>query len=279
MSPNPFKAFLLRPAKNVASRVREVKGRGQDVRWHLSAFAIALEMFATPAPAAEIKVVGLEGMTPLMKELGPVFEIESGHTIVPRYGSGEEGRRIIEAREPFDVAILNPSLMRMFTGRGQIVSGTTRELFRNGTGVVVRAGARKPDISTPDALKAAILSAQSIAYSPGRASGIHVEKVLTQLGIADQMKSRTKAQLVPDVVAQAIARGEAEMGFAAMNLLVGIPGAEVVGPFPEAVQEYIIFTIGLSTIAQDPVAATAFINFLQSNTARSAMRRQGLDIF
>ena len=247
--------------------------------WHLSAFAIALEMFATPAPAAEIKVVGLAGMTPLMKELGPVFEIEFGHTIVPRYGSGEEGRRIIEAREPFDVAILNPSLMRMFTERGQIVSGTTRELFRNGTGVVVRAGARKPDISTPDALKAAILSAQSIAYSPGRASGIHVEKVLTQLGIADQMKSRTKAQLVPDVVAKAIARGEAEMGFAAMNLLVGVPGAEVVGPFPEAVQEYIIFTIGLSTIAQDPVAATAFINFLQSNTARSAMRRQGLDIF
>jgi len=240
-------------------------------------FAIALGMFATPVLAAEIKVVGLAGMTPLMKELGPVFETQSGHKIVPRYGSGDEGRRIIEAGEPFDVAVLSPPLIRMFGERGKIVSGSVRELFRNGTGVVVRAGARKPDISTSDALKAAILNAQSIAYSPGRASGIHVEKVLTQLGIADQMKSRTKAQPVPDVVAKAIASGEAEMGFAAMNLLVGVPGAEAVGPFPEAVQEHIVFTIGLSTFAQDPAAATALIKFLQSDTARSMMRRQGLE--
>jgi molybdate transport system substrate-binding protein len=173
---------------------------------------------------------------------------------------------------------LNPPLIRTFSEQGRIVSGTVRELFRNGTGVVVRAGARKPDISTPDAFKAAILNAQSIAYSPGRASGIHVEKVLTQLGIADQMKSRIKAQPVPDVVAKNVASGEAEIGFAAMNLLVGVPGTEVVGPFPETLQEYIVFTVGLSTSAQDPGAATALINFLQSETARSVMRRQGLEL-
>jgi molybdate transport system substrate-binding protein len=247
--------------------------------WRLSLFAIAFGMFATPAPSAEIRVVGLAGMTPLMKELGPVFETQSGHKIVPRYGSGEEGRRIIEAGEPFDVVVLNPPLTRMFVERGKIVSATVRELFRNGTGVVVRAGARKPDISTPDAFKAAILNAQSIAYSPGRASGIHVEKVLTRLGIADQMTSRTRAQPAPDVVAKAVASGEAEMGFAAMNLLVGVPGAEVVGPFPEALQEHIVFTIGLSTSAQDPGAATVLIQFLQSETARSVMRRQGLEPF
>jgi molybdate transport system substrate-binding protein len=247
--------------------------------WRLSALAVAIAIFARPLTAAEIRVVGLAGMTPLMNELGPVFESQSGHKIVSRYGSGEDSRRIIEAGDPFDIAVLNPPLIQMFSERGKIVSATVRELFRNGTGVVVRAGARKPDISTPDALKAAILDAQSIAYSPGRASGIHVEKVLEQLGIADQMKSRIKAQKVPDVVAQAVARGEAEMGFAAMNLLVGAPGAEVVGPFPSALQEYIVFTVGLSTSARDATAANGLINFLQSNAARSLMRRQGLEPF
>jgi molybdate transport system substrate-binding protein len=104
-----------------------------------------------------------------------------------------------------------------------------------------------------------------------------VDTVLAQLGIADQMKSRTKAQPVPDVVAKAVAGGDAEMGFAAMNLLVGVPGAEVVGPFPKALQEYIVFTIGLSTSARDAAAANALANFLQSETARSVMRRQGLE--
>ncbi|MBX9778146.1 MAG: molybdate ABC transporter substrate-binding protein [Xanthobacteraceae bacterium] len=241
-----------------------------------SVFAIALGMFASPACSAEIKIVGLAGMTPLMKELGPVFEAQSGHKIVPRYGSGDEGRRVIEAGDPFDIAVLNPPLMRMFAEQGKIASGTVRELFRNGTGVVVRAGARKPDVLTPDSFKAAILNAQSIAYSPGRASGIHVEKVLTQLGIADQVKSKIKPQPVPDVVAKAVASGEAEMGFAAMNLLVGISGAEVVGPFPKTLQEYIVFTLGLSISAQEPEAATALIKFLQSEAARSVMRRQGL---
>lgn len=245
--------------------------------WRLPMATIALTLLAVPALSAEIRVVGLAGMTPLMKELGPVFEIQSGHKIISRYGSGADGRRIIEAGEPFDVAVLNPPLIRMFSEQGKIVSGTGRDLFRNGTGVVVRAGAPKPDISTPDAFKAAVLNAQSVAYSPGRASGIHVEKVLAQLGIAEQLKSKTKAQPLPDVVAKAVASGEAEIGFAAMNLLVGVPGTELVGPFPKPLQEYIVFTIGLSASAQDPAAANAFINFLRSETARSVMLRQGLE--
>lgn len=243
----------------------------------LSWVAVALVMWTAPASPAEVRVIGLAGMTPLMKELDPVFERQSGHKIVPRYGSGADGRRIIEAGEPFDVAVLNPQLIRMFSEQGKIVGGTARELFRNGTGVVIRAGAVKPDISTPEAFKAAVMNAQSIAYSPGRASGIHVERVLAQLGIADHSKSKTKAQPRPDDVAAAVARGEAELGFAAMNLLVGVADAEVVGPFPAPLQDYIVFTIGLSTSAQDRTAANSLIEFLQSETARTVMRRQGLE--
>jgi len=245
--------------------------------WRASMVAVVFGMFATPLAASDVHVVGLAGMRPLMNELGPVFEAQTGHKVVARYGSGEESRRIVEAGEPFDVSVLNPALTRTFVEQGKIADASVRELFRNGTGVVIRAGAPKPDISTPDALKRAILNVATIAYSPGRASGIHVEKVLAQLGIADQMRSRTKAQPLPDVVAKAVANGEAEMGFAAMNLLVGVPGAEVVGPFPAAVQEYIVFTIGLSASARNLAAARAFVEFLQSEMARSVMRRQGLE--
>jgi molybdate transport system substrate-binding protein len=247
------------------------------ISWRASVFAIALGVLASPVVAAEISMVGLAGMRPLMNELGPTFEAQSGHKIVARYGSGEESRRIVESGEPFDVAILSPALTHAFVGQGKIAGGSVRELFKNGTGVVVRAGGYKPDISTPEALRTAILNASSIAYSPGRASGIHVEKVMAQLGIADQMRSRTKAQALPDFVAKAVAAGEAEMGFAAMNLLVGVPGAEVVGPFPVAVQEYIVFTIGIGTAARDVAAARALVDFLQSEAARSVMRRQGLE--
>lgn len=213
--------------------------------WRWSCIAVALAVSTATAHSADIRVIGLAGMTPLMKELDPIFARQSGHKIIPRYGSGADGRRLIEAGEPFGVAILNLPLIKMFGEQGKIVSGTARELFRNGTGVVVRAGTPKPDISPPEAFKAALVRAQSIAFSPGWASDIHVEKVLAQLGIADQMKAKTKPQPLPDDVAATVARGDAELGFAAMNLLVGVPGADVVGSFPSALQEYIVFTIGL----------------------------------
>jgi molybdate transport system substrate-binding protein len=229
------------------------------------------------AIAAEIKVIGLTGMTPLAKELGPQFERTTGHKLVMRFGSGAEGKRLIEAGEAFDLAVLNPVLIEELTKQGKIAANTRTEIFRNGTGVVGRAGASKPDITTVEAFKLALLNARTIAYSPGRASGIHVAKVLDRLGITEQMKAKTKPQPSPERVAHAIAAGEAELGFAAMNLLIGVPGAVVIGPVPPDLQDYIVFTAGIGVAATEPQAARTLVDFLKSENARSVMKAQGLE--
>jgi molybdate transport system substrate-binding protein len=226
---------------------------------------------------AEIKIIGLAGMTPLMNELAPQFERTTGHKLVMRFGSGAEGKQLIETGEAFDLAILNPVLIDELNKQGKIAAATGTEIFRNGTGVVGRAGASKPDIATVDAFKQTVLNAESIAYSPGRASGIHVAKVLDRLGIAEQMKAKTKAQPRPENVAKAVAEGKAELGFAAMNLLIGVRGAEVLGPFPAELQDYIVFTAGLGAAAKEPQAAKVLVDFLKSEHARSVMKAQGLE--
>ena len=238
---------------------------------------VILLMSGTFTAAAEIKVIGLAGMTPLMKELAPQFERTTGHKLAMRFGSGAEGKRLIESGEAFDVAILNPVLIEELTNQSKIAAGTRTEIFRNGTGVVGRAGAAKPDIATVEAFRRALLDAKSIAYSPGRASGIHVAKVLDRLQLAEQMKPRTKPQPAPERVAQAVAEGEAELGFAAMNLLIGVRGTEVLGPFPAELQDYIVFTAGLGAAAKEPQAAKMLMDFLKSEAAKSVMKAQGLE--
>jgi molybdate transport system substrate-binding protein len=229
------------------------------------------------AAAAEIKVIGLVGMTPLMKELGPQFERSSGHKLSMRFGSGPESRRLIESGEVFDLAVLNLVLFVELTKQGRIAATTRTEIFRNGMGVAGRSGAAKPDITTVDAFKQTLLNAKTITYAPSRSSGIHLAKVLDRLGIAEQMKSKTKPQPEPDRVAQAVAAGEAELGFAAINLLIGVPGAVVIGPFPVDLQDYIVFTAGIGVAATEPQAARTLLDYMKSEPARSVMKAQGLE--
>jgi molybdate transport system substrate-binding protein len=198
------------------------------------------------AEGAEIRVIGLAGMTPLMNELGPRFERATGHRLIMRFGSGAEGKRLIEAGEAFDLAVLNPVLIDELTKQEKIAAGTRTEIFRNGTGVVIRAGASRPDIGSSEAFKQALLNAKSVAYSPGRASGIHVAKVFEQLGIAEQMKAKTRPQQAPEHVARAVA-------------------------------DYIVFTAGLGSKAAEPQAARVLLEFLKSETAKSVMKAQGLE--
>ncbi len=172
--------------------------------------------------AAEIKIIGLAGMTPLMNELAPQFERTTGHKLVMRFGSGAEGKQLIETDETFDLAVLNPLLIaRRWPNRARLpVSDAHRNIpKRNGRGRPrgrIRAGHYDGR-----SVQANLLNAELIAYSPGRASGIHVE-VLDRLGIAELMKAKTKAQPRPEDVAKAVAEGKAELGFAAMNLLIGV---------------------------------------------------------
>jgi molybdate transport system substrate-binding protein len=142
--------------------------------------------------------------------------------------------------------------------------------------MVVRAGAPKPDISSVDALRRALLAAKSVAYSDS-ASGIHIRtEVFPRLGIAEQMKS--KAREIPgEPVGQVVARGEAEIGFQQLSELLPVPGIQIVGPLPPELQKITIFAAGITTDARAPEAARALIQFLASSATYPVIRKSGLE--
>jgi molybdate transport system substrate-binding protein len=152
---------------------------------------------------------------------------------------------------------------------------TIVDVARVGYGVIVRAGAAKPDVSTPDALKQTLLAAPSIAFVPASAAGAYVTSVFERLGIGEKMKAKTKQESAPVKIAPAVARGDAALGVFLMNVLVG-PGVELVGPFPAELQQELVFTAAVAADSKVADAAKTLIDFLRTPAAAAAIRAAGM---
>ncbi len=178
-------------------------------------FAVALSLTMAMAPiaavqAAELKVLAGGSMTASLKELGPRFEKATGHKLDMTFAATPELIKM-STSAPFDLGVVPIDVMKNDAAKAKF-AGTPSNIARVGYGVAVKAGAPKPDVSTPDALKAALLKAQSIAVFPGSAAGAFVQKTFERLGIAEQIKDRLKVQAAPGAIPQAVAKGEAELG-------------------------------------------------------------------
>ena len=182
------------------------------------------------AQAAEVKVITGVAMSAVMGELGPQFERTTSHKLVIWYGNTVTIRRRLEAGDAFDLYVGGG--MAQLVKQGKIAADTRTEIARVGIGVGVRAGAPKPDISSAEAFKRALLNAKSIAYLEGGLIGTYLKVLFQRLGIAEQMKAKTKPYRKG---LAGVADGEAELGFALTNeLLSFFSGVELVGPFPPA---------------------------------------------
>jgi molybdate transport system substrate-binding protein len=227
--------------------------------------------------AAELKVIAGAALAPALGELSPRFERMTGHKLVIQYGILGTIRRQIEGGEEFDLAIIPTTLLDDVAKQGKIAAGTRTEIARIGMAVAARAGAPKPDISSSDAFKRALLDARSITYPPEGAVGVHLAKVFDRLGIVEQMKAKTKSQKTAERVPQAVAAGEAELGFAPSTVLLSVSGVELVGPFPPELQTYIVLTTGVGAAAKQPDAAKALINYLTTPDAVTVIKAKGLE--
>jgi molybdate transport system substrate-binding protein len=194
------------------------------------------------ANAAEIKVKAGAATTAVLKELGPQFERATGHKVALEFGLSGAFKRQIEAGESFDIAIIAPAILDDLIKQGKIVADTRADFARVGIGVAVRAGAPKPDISSVDAFKRAMINAKSITYPPEGATGVHLVKVFERLGIAEQMKTKTKPQLAAERVPEAVAEGEAEFGILGATVLLAARGVEFAGLIPPELQDYVVQT-------------------------------------
>jgi molybdate transport system substrate-binding protein len=233
------------------------------------------------AQSAEIRVISSGGFTAAYNILAPRFAQMRGKTVISAYGAsmGNAPDAIpqrLARGEPTDIIILARSALDDFAARGVVRPDSRVDLAESRIGVVVRAGAPKPDISTVDALRRTLLAAPSIAYSAS-ASGVYVStELFKRLGIEAEAAPKSR-RILSERVAAVVARGEAEIGFQQISEILGIPGAELVGPLPSEVQQVTVFSAGVLSSAPQPEAAAELIQFLSSADAAETIASTGLD--
>jgi len=243
----------------------------------MTATLFGLAMAAAPviAGAAELKVIAGGGMTIPLKELGPQFERATGHKVDIRFAATPELIKMATSGDPMDAAVVPVDVMKDAGARAKFAPEPTTDIARVGFGVAVKAGAPKPDVSTPDALKQTLLNAKSIAFLPASAAGSYVIKVFDRLGIADAMKAKTKAQTTTGDIPKAVANGDAELGVFLTNVLIA-PGVELAGTFPGDLQQDLVFTGAVATGSKDAAAAKAFLDYLKTPEAVAVIKAKGM---
>jgi molybdate transport system substrate-binding protein len=236
----------------------------------------AAVLMANTALAAEINVIASTAMREVLEELVPMFERASGHKVTLSFQSGSLLPVKVKEGAQADLVVTTPATIDELVAAGKVIANTRVDFVRSGAGVAVRAGAPKPDIATPEALKTALLAAKSVGYSQGP-SGVHFMDVLTRLGIADQVKAKGVVPPLGTRVGTLIAKGEAEIGVQQITELIQIPGIDFVGPLPKELQANIIYATATPTSAKERDAAAALVRFLSSEPALPIIKKLGLE--
>jgi molybdate transport system substrate-binding protein len=228
------------------------------------------------ARAADVSVIASTAMREVLEELVPMFERASGHKVTLSFLSGAVLPVKVKEGAQADLVVTTPQTIDDLAKAGRVEAGTRVDFVRSGAGVAVRAGARKPDIATPDAFKNALLAAKTVGYSQGP-SGVHFMTVLARLGIADQIKAKGVVPPLGQRVGTLIAKGEAEIGVQQITELLLIPGIDFVGPLPKELQANIVYATATPSNAKERQAAAALVKFLSSEPALPVIKKMGLE--
>jgi molybdate transport system substrate-binding protein len=242
----------------------------------LAVLAVAGAMLAAAAEAAEIKVISTGSFKAAFAELAPALEKSSGHKATAIWAGTDEIIQRLGAGETLDIVIAPAPWIDDMIKRGLLVAGSRVDVARSGIGVAVHAGASRIDIGSADALRSALLRAKSIALSTG-VSGIYLAGLFAKWGISDQLEPKMKRLPGSGPVAEAMTRGEAEIGFLQVSEWLGVKGVESLGPLPADIQEITAISAGLNKAAGAPDAANALVKFLASPAATPAKRKTGLE--
>lgn len=225
--------------------------------------------------AAELKVLAGGSMTGPLNELGPQFERASGHMLTIHFNSTPNLIKLATSA-PFDLGVVPVDVFKNADAKARFASAPTTDIARVGYGVIVRAGAPKPDVGTPDAFKKALLDAKSVTFLPASAAGAYVSSVFERLGIAEAMKTKTVPKTSTGEIAKAVAKGDAEIGVFLINVLMA-PGVELAGPFPAELQNDLVFTAAVAADTKEAEAAKAFIAYLQTPAATAIIKSKGMN--
>jgi molybdate transport system substrate-binding protein len=271
MPPTPTDAHLRRDKMH-----HSILSVSATIALGLASFGITA---GNTASAAEIKLLSASALHPVIDALIPDFEKSSGHKVTVAYGTAGAVAERVQKGEAVDLVISAVPRIDQLQAQGKVVAGDRIVIAKVGVGAFVRKGAAKPDISSADAFKRSMLAAKSIAYpdpAGGGASGIYVASLLERLGIAAEMKPKTKLSTLGTLYSS-VASGEVEIGFNQVSEILAQPTIELVGPLPSAIQNYTQFSPGIVTGSNQADAARAWITFLSSPAAKTVLKAKGFE--
>ena len=256
----------------------------QTIRFLATAFALVASVLTGGASAAELKVLSAGAMRAALQELAPAFETASGHKLKIEFATAGVVEQKVAADDEIDVAILTKPRLDKLVNEAKIVGGTTKTLARAEIGLAVKKGTPKPDISSVEAFKKALLNSKSVAYADpasGATSGSYLAQAFEKLGIAAELKAKTRlvsgSPAQGPRVGEAVARGEAEIGLQPISELMEVEGIDVVGPLPGELQSPDLVYVGGATFgSEQPIAAKALIDFLADPKAAAVYKAKGL---
>jgi molybdate transport system substrate-binding protein len=229
---------------------------------------------AIMSDADRIKILSGGAMKSLMVEVVPLFERANGTKVEIRFALTSVLKKEIEDGAAFDVALLPRPELDALVATGKIAAGTPTDITRSAVGLAVRAGAPKPDISTVAALRQTLQRARTIGYSDGP-SGAYIADLLVRLGIADEVKSKTRLTSRP--VAEIVAEGEAEVGMQQIVAILPANGAELVGPLPGELQNIIVYAAGIAAGSGQSGTVRALAAFMATPEVVRMIRAKGME--
>jgi molybdate transport system substrate-binding protein len=223
-----------------------------------------------------MKILCTNGLKSVMLDIEPALQGKSAARPALVWGSTVGLAKEIADGSDGDLVILTAEAIDDLIRRGKASAGSRVDLARSGIGLAVRAGAPKPDIGSPEALRRALLAARSVAHSKTGQSGIYFPTVLERLGIAAQMQPK---MVVPESgipIGELVASGEAEIGIQQLSELLLVPGIAIVGPLPEPLQKITTFSAGVLASAKDPSAAQSVARFI-ATASSPLLHAKGLE--
>lgn len=243
-----------------------------------STVVLAALCLSSVARADEITLVAPGGIQAAVQQLIPGFERATGHTVKATFGSGLGTKRQVAAGEPFDVPIVQPPYPEVISS-GHVVADSATPLATVAVGVAVRSGQRKPDISTPDAVKKLLLSVKSFSYpdpSGGAAAGVSFTNTLKQLGIFEMVQPKIHLARGGAAAMEALAKGEVEIGLTFVSEILTEPGVEAVGPLPASISTPTSLVAFVSAHPKNAAAARALVQYLSSPDAAATYKKVGM---
>jgi molybdate transport system substrate-binding protein len=236
---------------------------------------LGLPLPTTAAHAADIKLLGGNALNAVMEELGPQFEKTSGNKLVTTLGTSAQLKARIEGGEAFDVVLLTKAALDELAAAGKVADVPRIAIARAGIGVAIRKGAAKPDLSTTDAFKQAMLNAKSIGFVDQTPTAAALKAIFVKLGIADAIKAKIKPLNIQAAVA--VTNGDVEIAMTQISEILPYPGVELAGPLPPDIQTYTTFSGGISAAAKNAEAASALLKFLTSPDAKAVIKAKGME--